>query len=74
MNPTTGVGKVIKGWDQALVGRCVKDKIHLTIPPQLGYGDDGTPDGVIPGGATLEFTLTILEVEDQTDQAGFIQL
>ena len=35
------MGNVIKGWDEGLVGRCVKDKVRLTIPPELGYGDEG---------------------------------
>ena len=70
-----GVGKVIKGWDQGLVGRCINDKVHLSIPSELGYGEKGTDDGVIPPGARLEFDVEIVGVEDaETDEAGFIQL
>merc|ERR1711945_66047 len=70
-----GIGKVIKGWDQGLVGRCLNDKVHLSIPSELGYGEKGNDDGVIPPGARLEFDVEIVGVEDaETDEAGFIQL
>merc|ERR1712227_992189 len=32
-----GKRKVILGWDQGLIGKCVHDKLRLTIPPQLAY-------------------------------------
>ncbi|MEU3711368.1 FKBP-type peptidyl-prolyl cis-trans isomerase [Streptomyces catenulae] len=33
-----GTGSVIKGWDDALVGKHVGDRVEIVIPPKLGYG------------------------------------
>ncbi|XP_064598050.1 uncharacterized protein LOC135464554 [Liolophura sinensis] len=58
-----GQGMVIKGWDQGLMGMCVGEKRKLTIPPHLGYGDQGAGD-TIPGGATLIFDVELLSIGD----------
>ena len=57
-----GVGQVIKGWDQGLIGMCVGEKRKLVIPSHLGYGEHGAGDK-IPGGATLVFEVECLDVE-----------
>ena len=36
-----GEGGVIEGWERGLVGTCPGEKIELTIPPELGYGEEG---------------------------------
>ncbi|MFG2136806.1 FKBP-type peptidyl-prolyl cis-trans isomerase [Streptomyces sp. NPDC048650] len=33
-----GTGQVVKGWDKALVGKHVGDRVEIVIPPKLGYG------------------------------------
>ena len=60
---TLGVGSVIKGWDLGVKGMKVGGKRKLTIPPELGYGDQGAGT-VIPPGATLVFEIELLSVED----------
>ncbi|KAL1517892.1 hypothetical protein ABEB36_001597 [Hypothenemus hampei] len=58
-----GVGQVIKGWDQGLTDMCVGERRKLTIPPALGYGDRGAGN-VIPGGATLNFEVELINIGD----------
>ncbi|MGP3980358.1 FKBP-type peptidyl-prolyl cis-trans isomerase [Streptomyces sp. KR80] len=52
-----GTGSVVKGWDQALVGKNIGDRVLLVIPPALGYG--GTPQHEL-GKNTLVFSVDIL--------------
>jgi FKBP-type peptidyl-prolyl cis-trans isomerase len=57
-----GAGRVIPGWDKGVAGMKVGGKRTLIIPAEMGYGAMGTPDGTIPGGATLIFDVELLKV------------
>ena len=56
-----GVGQVIAGWDEGLVGMKVGGTRRLIIPPSKGYG--GTRRGPIPPNATLVFDVQLIEVQ-----------
>ena len=55
-----GTGAVVKGWDEALVGRAVGSRVLLSVPPDLGYGEEGNKDAGIKGTDTLYFVVDIL--------------
>ncbi|MEO3926968.1 FKBP-type peptidyl-prolyl cis-trans isomerase [Micromonosporaceae bacterium B7E4] len=55
-----GVGAVIPGWDQGLVGVKAGSRVQLDIPADLAYGDN--PTGGEPAGP-LRFVVDILAVQ-----------
>jgi FKBP-type peptidyl-prolyl cis-trans isomerase len=59
---TFPVAEFIEGWKQALQLMSVGDKWRVVIPPELAYGEFGTPGGPIPPNATLIFEIELLGI------------
>ena len=55
-----GVGQVIKGWDDGIVGMKVGGRRKLTIPANLAYGDRGAGGSIKPG-ETLIFVVDLVD-------------
>ena len=52
-------GGLIEGWVEGLQGVKVGSRVMLVIPPDQGYGKQGSPP-TIPGNATLVFVIDVL--------------
>ena len=57
-----GKGRVIKGWDQGLVGMRVGGRRKLVIPSDLAYGKQGAGGAIAPG-ETLIFVVDLVDAK-----------
>lgn len=64
---TLGVGRVIKGWDEGIVGMRVGGTRKLVIPSSLAYGSK--KNGPIPAYATLVFEVALIDVQEDEEDA-----
>jgi peptidylprolyl isomerase len=69
-----GLGKLVPGWDVALVGVPVGSRVLLSVPPVDGYGAAGKNSAGITGTDTLVFIVDIVGVValDATGQADAV--
>jgi peptidylprolyl isomerase len=58
---TLGASEVIPGWDQGVAGMKVGGRRELIIPPELAYGESGSPPAIGPN-ETLVFVIDLVEV------------
>lgn len=58
---TVGDGKVIKGWEEGIVGMKVGGSRILVVPSHLGYGKEGF--GPVPGDTPMVFSIELLEIK-----------
>ncbi|APV49940.1 hypothetical protein BWI17_09735 [Betaproteobacteria bacterium GR16-43] len=66
-----GAGRVIKGWDEGVVGMKEKGaKRLLVIPPDKAYGDRAAPGGKIPPNSTLVFEVETFNIVHLPAEAG----
>lgn len=61
-----GLGQVIPGWDDALVGVNAGSRVVLVVPPAAGYGAAGQTDAGIKGTDTLVFVVDVIKSYDGT--------
>jgi peptidylprolyl isomerase len=56
-----GVGAVIPGWDEGLVGQTTGSRVLLSIPPDKAYADSPPQGSTIEAGATLVFVVDLVD-------------
>jgi peptidylprolyl isomerase len=58
---TLGANKVIRAWEDGVLGMRVGGKRRLVTPPHLAYGSRGAPP-TIPSNAVLVFEMELMSV------------
>ena len=66
------VGQVVPGFTQALLRMQKGGEYRITIPPQLGYGDQDR--GPIPANSTLIFDVTLIDFRSQAEIQAMQQM
>ena len=57
-----GIGNVIQGFDEGVIGMKAGGKRFLIIPPELGYGEEGSPPS-IPPNVVLLYEVELVSVQ-----------
>jgi FKBP-type peptidyl-prolyl cis-trans isomerase len=59
---TFALNQVIKGWTEGVQLMSVGSKYKFVVPYALAYGEEGRPNGGIPGFSTLVFEVELLAI------------
>ncbi len=65
------MSEVIPGWKQALVGKKLRSRVQVTVPPQLGF--QGEAAKRIPTDSTMVFVIDLLSAMDLSDVSALKQ-
>ncbi|MBA0052580.1 serine/threonine protein kinase [Streptomyces sp. AJS327] len=57
-----GIGQVLRAWDATLVGKRAGSRVEFTVPPEMGYGREGSEATGVKGDDTLLCVVDIVEV------------
>ncbi|MCA9917360.1 MAG: FKBP-type peptidyl-prolyl cis-trans isomerase [Anaerolineales bacterium] len=58
-----GEEQIVPGWDEMALLMQVGDLVQMVLPPELGLGEAGSPNGTIPPNATLIFEMELLAID-----------
>lgn len=65
------MSEVIPGWKQALIGKKLRSRVQITVPPQLGF--QGEAAKRIPANSTMVFLIDLISAMDLRDVSALKQ-
>ncbi|WP_311525398.1 FKBP-type peptidyl-prolyl cis-trans isomerase [uncultured Varibaculum sp.] len=65
------MSEVIPGWKQALIGKKLRSRVQITVPPQLGF--QGEAAKRIPANSTMVFVIALISAMDLSDVSALKQ-
>lgn len=65
------MSEVIPGWKQALIGKKLRSRVQITVPPQLGF--QGEAAKRIPANSTMVFVIDLISAMDLRDVSALKQ-
>jgi peptidylprolyl isomerase len=60
------------GWHEGIVGMKVGGKRKLFIPPELGYKDQGSPDGRVKPNAKMVYEIVIVRIAAEDEDIDLL--
>jgi len=63
-----GDGKVIRGWEEAMIGMALNEQATITIEPEWAYGKKEIKDGakvIVPANSELTFTVEVVGISSK---------